>query len=125
MVVAGAFMVKRGNNVAGAWDLLKFLMSDESMADFVQITKRVPMKRKATPLWVQDYQKTTQGAESVVQAMSSGRSFPYQYPPILTTRLFDIVHLGISRLFKNENNAQVIMADVGRQLEAYMAEVTK
>jgi multiple sugar transport system substrate-binding protein len=123
VVSAGAFIVKRGKNNAGAWELLKFLMANESMADFVQTTKRVPMKRSVTSLWVQDYQKTTEGAEFAVEAMSAGLPQPYQYPPISTMPMYDIVHAGMNKLLANQGSAQSIMADVGRQLEAYIASV--
>ncbi len=125
LVAAGCFILKRGANTQGAWDLMKFLYSDDSMADFVRITKRMPMKRKLVSLWMDDFNKSAPGADMAIQALGTGRSLPYQNPPVAFTPIQNIVNAGIDKMLKNTDSVQNIALDMAHQIEVYMADVLK
>ncbi len=125
LVSAGCFILKRGANTQGAWELMKFLYSDESMADFARMTKRVVLKRKIVPIWMEDFQKSAPGADMAIQALGTGRSLPYQNPPVAATPIYNIVHASLDRLMKNLGSAQSISLEMAQQIEAYMSDVLK
>lgn len=111
----GLLIFKESKNPDLAWELIKHMVSHESLVSMAELTGRLPSRLSTFATWQKQYEQKMSGSDYVLMAVQSGRGMPYNDR---WTDMNNLIKAGMNTLWTGAQPAKAIFENVARQIEA-------